>query len=953
MKIQERKVLLACRCTLLAVICVLCGFLFININAEAETVRIGTVSGLTSGGLNFRNSPGTSGTTVIATLYNGDSGTILAEKTVSGTVWYQMNVNGTVGWASSQYVTVSTKEITSSQDFEAHLTAQGFPESYKAQLRALHAQYPNWVFEAHHVNLTWDEVVKAQNSNHRSLVHTNSISSWKSLEGNDYNWSTGVWTGYDTAAWVGASEGIIKYHLDPRNFLDSTYVFQFLKQSYDANIDYSVGLKTMVANSFLAGSFTEDGVSKSYITTLIEAGKQSGVSPYTIAATLIQEQGRNGTSGLISGTYPGYEGYYNYYNIGAYQSGDLNPVQMGLIYAQKTDETTLRPWNTRTKAITGGSIKYGRDYVNIGQDTLYLKKFDLVPNASGGGLYNHQYMTNIQAAASEGKLLAGGYDASARAVALRFKIPVFKNMPATPATKPTENGKPYQLLQSISVTNGVFEPAYNIYQKKYRVTVPINTTSITINAISKNSNATVTGAGTITLDKDITKVTITVTIPNVSSNTYTLTISKGNPGKWIQNSIGWWYQYEDGYYPVNKWEYISGEWYYFNAQGYMVTGWKMIDGKWYYLKSSGARLTGWLEDGESTYYFDENGVMLTGWQTIDGKKYFFNENGVLDFVVEGQWLQNSIGRWYQYEDGSYPVSEWKYIEGEWYYFNAQGYMVTGWRLIDNKWYFLKSNGVRATGWLQQEDKTYYLDSNGVMLTGWQIVEGQKYLFDENGVMQIGWQEVGAKKCYLNEKGAMVIGWFVIEETKYYFGTDGYMKTGWLQLNGGKYYLQSNGALLTGWYEVEGEKYCSDNNGKLLIGWQMVGKKWYYFRTSGAMATDWLLLGSTWYYLHEDGVMATGWQQIRGTWYYFHGGGVMATGWVKINSTWYYFNDSGAMATGWKLISKKWYYFNESGAMTTGWLNDRGTWYYLDSSGAMVTNRYVDGYYLNSKGVWIP
>ena len=41
------------------------------------------------------------------------------------------------------------------------------------------------------------------------------------------------------------------------------------------------------------------------------------INPIMLASRVRQEQGVNGTSPLISGTYPGFEGYYNYYNIKA------------------------------------------------------------------------------------------------------------------------------------------------------------------------------------------------------------------------------------------------------------------------------------------------------------------------------------------------------------------------------------------------------------------------------------------------------------------------------------------------------------------------------------------------------------------------------------------------------------------------------------------------------------
>ena len=55
----------------------------------------------------------------------------------------------------------------------------------------------------------------------------------------------------------------------------------------------------------------------SYADAIMSAAQSSGVSPYVIAAMIIQEQGRNGTGNSISGNYAGYTGYYNYFNVGA------------------------------------------------------------------------------------------------------------------------------------------------------------------------------------------------------------------------------------------------------------------------------------------------------------------------------------------------------------------------------------------------------------------------------------------------------------------------------------------------------------------------------------------------------------------------------------------------------------------------------------------------------------
>ena len=63
-----------------------------------------------------------------------------------------------------------------------------------------------------------------------------------------------------------------------------------------------------------------------YAQAIMEAASISGVSPFCLASSIIQEQGTKGTSNSISGTVDGYRGYYNYYNWGAYASGGNSAV---------------------------------------------------------------------------------------------------------------------------------------------------------------------------------------------------------------------------------------------------------------------------------------------------------------------------------------------------------------------------------------------------------------------------------------------------------------------------------------------------------------------------------------------------------------------------------------------------------------------------------------------------
>ncbi len=143
--------------------------------------------------------------------------------------------------------------------FESKLSAQGFPESYKDGLRQIHAQYPNWTFTAVKTGLDWNTVIQNEGVLGRNLVHTNSISSYKSLADGAYNWDSGTWTGFDGSTWVAASTEIISYYMDPRNFLDEVNIFQFLDQSYNASLHTKEGLQSMLKGTFMEGSVKNGG----------------------------------------------------------------------------------------------------------------------------------------------------------------------------------------------------------------------------------------------------------------------------------------------------------------------------------------------------------------------------------------------------------------------------------------------------------------------------------------------------------------------------------------------------------------------------------------------------------------------------------------------------------------------------------------------------------------------
>ena len=259
--------------------------------AEERTASVNATN------LNVRSGPGTS-YQALAKLSKGAPVTVLGEQTgTDGVVWYQIRYSGSggeqTGYVSSKYIKFPTA-IKSDSDFESYLTKQGFPESYKQGLRELHAQYPNWTFTAFQTNLDWNTALKNESVIGRNLVASSSISSWKSTETGAYDWGTGTWPGFDGSSWVQASSDIIAYYMDPRNFLNDKYIYQFMKQSYDSSLHTKTGLQNMVSGTFLSGTVS-GGSSVSAGT-----GSSSGSSSSGSATGPGSSSGSSGSSAGLS-----------------------------------------------------------------------------------------------------------------------------------------------------------------------------------------------------------------------------------------------------------------------------------------------------------------------------------------------------------------------------------------------------------------------------------------------------------------------------------------------------------------------------------------------------------------------------------------------------------------------------------------------------------------------------
>ena len=297
----------------------------------------------------------------------------------------------------------------------------------------------------------------------------------------------------------------------------------------------------------------------------------------------------------------------------------------------------------------------------------------------------------------------------------------------------------------------------------------------------------------------------------------------------------------------------------------------------------------------------------------------------------GKWVSNSVGKWYEYSDGTYENSGFKKIENETYYFTSNGYVKTGWLSVNNNWYFFKNSGCMVTSnWAG----SYYMDSDGKMKTNTFTPDG--YYCGADGVyVRNAWIKYNGNYYYMNANGLMTKNAWVGD---YYLGADGVMKTNTFTSDG--YYVGSDGAYYRNrWIKYE-NKYYYTNGAGLLVKNTWV--KAYYLGADGVMKTN--AFTPDGYYVGADGAYLRNQKiEVDGKEYYLNAAGKVAKNqWVGD-----YFIDMNG-----NVVKNHWagnYWCGADGRyVKSSWVDDGR--YYVGPNGVYVTNQWIGDYYLNGAGL---
>ncbi len=516
--------------------------------AETITIMTGVITepGANKIGVRVRADAGTGNITVITTLSDGTAVSVLGTKndvnnnvnpaTQQFYVWYNIQYQTTTGiitgYVREDMITVTAHTITP-PDQDTEITVKPFeeqlaefPESYHSYLTALHQQYPNWIFTADNIDLTYQEAIAIENIFPYKLVE-NQYYSWRSMENGAYNWNTGAYAVTD-GRWYGASREVIAYYMDPRNFLNANDAYIFMKQSYDEKTQSIAGVRELLKGRFMENNYNDPNdptYGGDFAAVIMEAARQAGINPYILASIIIQEQGTNGSSFAHGVEYQLSDGskvmVYNYFNFGVSGTTEADKIQNGAAYAYNAG------WTTRSAAIIGGAKKYSDGYVNsspnnpyYNQDTYFYKNYNILNPSK---IY-HQYAQNVADQVSSAAILRNRYSTNFTTY-LTFRIPVYKNnsLPETPLSIPAKNMNMnnyyFNTIEVVGLT-----PSFSRYVYNYSLQVSADTSVY----VEKPETAEIISPMTYNLTAGDNAVTLTVKSATGYINNYIINVNALN-----------------------------------------------------------------------------------------------------------------------------------------------------------------------------------------------------------------------------------------------------------------------------------------------------------------------------------------------------------------------------------------------------------------------------------------
>lgn len=253
---------------------------------------------------------------------------------------------------------VAVGTVAQAGTVEDNLRAQGFSESYIEDLAALQKAHPNWKFVAFKTGLDFDDAVKGE------------------------------------LAGTPTTETNLRAYLDPRNWLNEKYIFQFESIKKSDAVQSVSSVNAILKNTWMANSkinyFDTQGISKTvtevntYSDAMIKASNDTNMSANYIAAKIRQENGGATYSATaVCGTRPPFQGMFNYFNIGAYTT-----AMDGLAWAAgflKANKDTVLYDGTNATASPIVTVSNGQRMTYVKEDGEYYRV--TLYNELGNGKY--------------------------------------------------------------------------------------------------------------------------------------------------------------------------------------------------------------------------------------------------------------------------------------------------------------------------------------------------------------------------------------------------------------------------------------------------------------------------------------------------------------------------------------------------------------------------------------